>query len=211
MTHRRPSPCSATVAAALLLTARRMPPKAASGAACSKWSQAVHYPSKCFLKIFRSEEKRCFPLPTTCLKTGENWQGSGKADGGGFIGAVLQSLVFVPVLSVVEKNGQSFEALSASADIKEPWTRFDGSLGKLLRLNTVYEEKKDVCDNVLLELMIAQVLKTFVFSLAEIVNSSIHDLFEEEMKQCLGYEALGLTSSVYIVRGPVKRPGRAIA
>ncbi len=85
-------------------------------------------------------------LDKTCLKTDENWQGSGKADGGGLIGAVLQSLVFVPVLSVAEKNGQSFEALSASADIKEPWTRFDGSLGKLLRLNTVYEEKKDVCD-----------------------------------------------------------------
>jgi hypothetical protein len=97
-------------------------------------------------------------LDTVCLKNGENWQGSGKADGGGFIGAILQSLVFVPVLTVKQKNSSdAFEVLPSTPGSDFDWRKLEGSVGRLVRLNTENDDKKDG-DNVLLELIIAKVL-----------------------------------------------------
>jgi len=47
--------------------------------------------------------------------------------------------------------------------------------------------------------------------MAEIVNTPIHNLFDVVLKDCLGQETFGLIPAVHIVRGPVKRPSRAIA
>jgi hypothetical protein len=93
-------------------------------------------------------------LDKTCLKNGEQWQGSGKS--GGFIGALLQSLVFVPIISIFHKKDSHFESLPHNIEFRAPWTEFEGSLGKLLRLNK--QQDNDKCDNVLLEFIIAQVL-----------------------------------------------------
>ena len=51
----------------------------------------------------------------------------------------------------------------------------------------------------------------FLFSLAELVNASIHRYFEDEMRDCFGYQAFGQNASVHVVPGPVKRPSRALA
>ena len=51
----------------------------------------------------------------------------------------------------------------------------------------------------------------FLFSLAELVNTSIHRYFEDEMRDCFGYQAFGQNASVRVVPGPVKRPSRALA
>jgi hypothetical protein len=97
-------------------------------------------------------------LDTVCLKDGENWQGSGKADGGGFIGAILQSLVFLPVLTVKQRNSSNgFEVLPSTPGSDFDWRTLEGSLGRLVRLNTEVDDKKEG-DNVLLELIIAKVL-----------------------------------------------------
>ena len=97
-------------------------------------------------------------LDTVCLKTGVNWQGTGELHGGGFIGAILQSLLFVPILSVKQKNSSGgFEELSSAVDDNN-FEVLDGSLGRLLRLNTKKETNTSSCDNVLLELIIAKVL-----------------------------------------------------
>lgn len=93
-------------------------------------------------------------LDKTCLKNGEQWQGSGRS--GGFIGALLQSLVFVPIISIFHNNGSHFESLPPNTVFSAPWTQFEGALGKLLRLNK--QQDNDKCDNVLLEYIIAQVL-----------------------------------------------------
>ena len=97
-------------------------------------------------------------LDTVCLKTGVNWQGTGELHGGGFIGAILQSLLFVPILSVKQKkSSEGFEELSSAPD-DNSFEVLDGSLGRLLRLNTKKETNPSLCDNVLLELIIAKVL-----------------------------------------------------
>jgi hypothetical protein len=99
-------------------------------------------------------------LDKVCLKNGEQWQGTGKPDDGGFIGAILQSLVFVPVLSVKQINSSGgFEELSSAPD-KTNADKLEGSLGRLIRLNTTHDDRQQDGDNVLLELIIAKALHT---------------------------------------------------
>jgi hypothetical protein len=116
---------------------------------------------------FPREFERCVEAQTSdfhvfldkvCLKNGEDWQGSGKADGGGFIGAILQSLLFVPILSVKQKSSSGvFEELPSAPDANS-FANLEGSVGRFLRLNTDIDEKPNDIDNVLLELLIAKFL-----------------------------------------------------
>jgi hypothetical protein len=99
-------------------------------------------------------------LDKFCLRNGEEWQGTGKPDGGGFIGAILQSLVFVPVLSVKQKNSYGFCQDLSSAPDKSNANKLEGSLGRLVRLNTAHDDRQHGVDNVLLELIIAKALHT---------------------------------------------------
>jgi hypothetical protein len=74
-----------------------------------------------------------------CLKDGLGWEGDGDAKHGGFIGALLLSPVYVPVLSAYGDTHRS---------------DFDrGSIGALLQLTS-----NDRQDNVLLELILAREL-----------------------------------------------------
>jgi hypothetical protein len=74
-----------------------------------------------------------------CLMDGRPWEGPGDPKEGGFIGALLLSHVFVPLFSAeVDKDGNIISK---------------GSLGQMINL-----DKKDVQDNVLLELIIAREL-----------------------------------------------------
>ena len=100
-----------------------------------------------------------------CLPQGKDWEGSGRERGGGFVGAVLQCLVFVPILSIKQESSVGFEAApspSGQSNNSKPgddynWSKLEGSVGKLIRLNKA-EHKADNPDNVLLELIIARIL-----------------------------------------------------
>jgi hypothetical protein len=103
-------------------------------------------------------------LDKVCLKQGKNWEGSGTERGGGFIGAVLQCLVFVPILSVkqgsVSKGFEVVPSPSGQNNNFNPgneynWSKLEGSVGQLIRLNNAEHLK---VDNVLLELIIARIL-----------------------------------------------------
>jgi hypothetical protein len=76
-----------------------------------------------------------------CLADGYRWEGDGSKTGGGFIGAILQSMVFIPVLSsyVDEKNVEKTK----------------GSIGQLLNAND------DIQDNVLVEFIVAKFLNEY--------------------------------------------------
>jgi hypothetical protein len=74
------------------------------------------------------------------LADAKDWTGDGTRNGGGFIGAIVQSLVFVPVLSCYTTDN-------------EKWS---GSIGQM-----VNPEENDYVDNVLLELTVAKYLFEF--------------------------------------------------
>jgi hypothetical protein len=96
-------------------------------------------------------------LDQVCLKSGENWKHSD--EGGGFVGALLKSLIFVPLLSwKVEREKK---------DDPESKMMFKGSVGEMVarysgRLNTYIDPNSvtfcDAKDNVLLELILAMEL-----------------------------------------------------
>jgi hypothetical protein len=72
-----------------------------------------------------------------CLKDGQEWEGDGDSQSGGFVGALKLSLVFVPLFSAtVDQGGRSI-----------------GSVGLMIDL-----ENNDKQDNVLLELILAREL-----------------------------------------------------
>jgi hypothetical protein len=73
-----------------------------------------------------------------CLACGEKWEGNGSNSDGGFVGAILQSMMFVPVLS-------------SHVDQDDERKRL-GSVGQLLRADDA------VNDNVLLEFILAKFL-----------------------------------------------------
>jgi len=109
-------------------------------------------------------------LDQFCLKSGEKWKRSD--EGGGFIGALMKSLIFVPLLSwKVELVPESKDNLE-SKNLK----RFRGSVGEMVArysglggegqppLNTPIDPNPnsdkfhDAVDNVLLELILAMEL-----------------------------------------------------
>ncbi len=102
-------------------------------------------------------------LDQVCLKTGENWKHSD--EGGGFVGALLKSLIFVPLLS--------WKVEPENKDDPESKKKFKGSLGEMVARysgakplhsfidpDPVNRPFCDAVDNVLLELILAMELHT---------------------------------------------------
>jgi hypothetical protein len=97
-------------------------------------------------------------LDQVCLKSGENWKHS--EEGGGFVGALLKSLIFVPLLSWRVEFENKYDPESKK--------RFKGSIGEMVArfsgegLNTPIDPNSvkfcDDVDNVLLELILAMEL-----------------------------------------------------
>jgi hypothetical protein len=71
-----------------------------------------------------------------CLKDGNSWEGDGRSNGGGFLGALRLSVVFAPVFSAQTQNGSIVP---------------EGSIGQMIELG-----RQDKQDNVLLELIVAR-------------------------------------------------------
>lgn len=71
-----------------------------------------------------------------CLKDGQLWEGDGRINGGGFLGALRLSVVFAPVFSAQKENGIIMPT---------------GSVGQMIELG-----QQDKQDNVLLELIVAR-------------------------------------------------------
>ena len=73
---------------------------------------------------YRSGHANVF-LDQVCLKSGENWEQSD--EGGGFVGALLKSLIFVPLLSWKVEPDVSQEVPEALQKKK-----FTGSVGEMV-------------------------------------------------------------------------------
>jgi hypothetical protein len=90
----------------------------------------------------RHETVRSSPLrmfqDSYCLKDGNSWEGDGRSNSGGFLGALRLSVVFVPVFSAQQQNGRILSV---------------GSVGQMIELG-----QQDKQDNVLLELIVAREL-----------------------------------------------------
>jgi hypothetical protein len=71
-----------------------------------------------------------------CLKDGNSWEGDGRTNSGGFLGALRLSVVFAPVFSAQQQNGSILPV---------------GSVGQMIELG-----QQDKQDNVLLELIVAR-------------------------------------------------------
>ena len=96
-------------------------------------------------------------LDQVCLKTGENWKSS--EEGGGFVGALLKSLIFVPLLSWrVETENQDDLKMKFMGSIGEMVARYSGALGAFVHPSPVERPFCDAVDNVLLELILAMEL-----------------------------------------------------
>jgi hypothetical protein len=86
-------------------------------------------------EIARSSPLRIFQ-DSYCLKDGNSWEGNGRTNGGGFLGALRLSVVFAPVFSAQQQNGSILSV---------------GSVGQMIEL-----DQQDKQDNVLLELIVAR-------------------------------------------------------
>jgi hypothetical protein len=90
----------------------------------------------------RHETVRSSPLrlfqDSYCLKDGNRWEGDGRTNSGGFLGALRLSVVFAPVFSAQQQNGNILSV---------------GSVGQMIGL-----DQQDKQDNVLLELIVAREL-----------------------------------------------------
>jgi hypothetical protein len=99
-------------------------------------------------------------LDQVCLKTGENWKHSD--EGGGFIGALLKSLIFVPLLSwrvELEKVDDPHSKKKFLGSVGGMVSKFSGAgLTDFLEFDTGNRQFHDAVDNVLLELILAMEL-----------------------------------------------------
>jgi len=97
-------------------------------------------------------------LDQVCLKTGENWKRS--EEGGGFVGALCKSLVFVPLLSWKVETRESKVAsdgleMKFTGSVGEMVARYSGALGAFIDPDPAKRPFRDAVDNVLLELILA--------------------------------------------------------
>ncbi len=119
---------------------------------------------------YRSGHANVF-LDQVCLKSGENWEQSD--EGGGFVGALLKSLIFVPLLSWKVETDASQEVPVAlqkkrfTGSVGEMVARYSNSLGKFIDADPGPDTapKRPFCDavdNVLLELILAMELYSYM-------------------------------------------------
>ncbi len=103
-------------------------------------------------------------LDQVCLKTGESWKHSD--EGGGFVGALLKSLIFVPLLSWKVETDKSQDVSNAlqmkafTGSVGEMVARYSGAkpLGAFVDPDPAKRPFCDDVDNVLLELILAMEL-----------------------------------------------------
>jgi hypothetical protein len=113
-------------------------------------------------------------LDQVCLKSGEDWKHS--KEGGGFVNAVLKSLIFVPLLSwkvevePEKKEDPKVELENKEVHVSKSKMRFKGSVGDMVAKyskqsldsfidpSPVERPFHDTVDNVLLELILAMEL-----------------------------------------------------
>ena len=105
-------------------------------------------------------------LDKKTLANGRDWTGDGKRQGAGFIGAIMQSLVFVPLLTyhtaLVDDHGSKTEVDSGSVGKmpKEPklQSTVATEMSSTDASRNIQYSDKGVVDNVLLELIVAKFL-----------------------------------------------------
>jgi len=116
---------------------------------------------------YRSGHANVF-LDQVCLKSGENWEQSD--EGGGFVGALLKSLIFVPLLSwkvepdVSQDVPAELQKKRFTGSVGEMVARYSNSLGKFIDADPdpVKRPFCDAVDNVLLELILAMELHSYM-------------------------------------------------
>jgi hypothetical protein len=103
--------------------------------------EKTRFPAKFTCDAFAQQKILNIFWDKACLSDGYPWEGDGTKKGGGFVGAIMQSILFVPVLSsYVDKT-----------DSDKP----KGSVHQLLQAN---DEKQD---NVLVEFIVAKFLHEY--------------------------------------------------
>ena len=100
-----------------------------------------------------------------CLKDGKPWEGDGGSglDSGGFVGALCQSVIFVPLFSAYLKPGAPHAAALPAASPQVDLVA-SGSIGLMKYLS----EDNDKQDNVLLELILAMELHKYAVKMAHL-------------------------------------------
>ena len=103
-----------------------------------------------------------------CLKDGNRWEGDGGLGSGGFVGALCQSVIFVPLFSAHLKPETVATGVSTATptaliypaasvpSAQDPLAT--GSIGSMKYLNEKNDGKDDTQDSVLLELILAMEL-----------------------------------------------------
>jgi hypothetical protein len=106
-----------------------------------------------------------------CLKDGKPWEGDGGSglDSGGFVGALCQSVIFVPLFSAYLKPRAPHDAAvppaPSEASSSQPADLVaSGSIGQMKYLS----ESNDKQDNVLLELILAMELHKYAVKMAHL-------------------------------------------
>ena len=116
---------------------------------------------------YRSGHANVF-LDQVCLKSGENWEQSD--EGGGFVGALLKSLIFVPLLSwkvepdVSQEVPEALQKKKFTGSVGEMVARYSNSLGQFIDADPDPAKRPfcDTVDNVLLELILAMELHSYM-------------------------------------------------
>ena len=141
-------------------------------AGMSQWPYGFEKPQSADANIF---------LDAVCLKPGENWKHS--EEGGGFVGALLKSLIFVPLLSwqvepKVDKNDPLGTKRTFAGSVGEMVARYSGLKGPALKtpIDVLSVEFHDAVDNVLLELIVAMELNAHLRQMHK-SDSCMHPCF----------------------------------
>lgn len=136
--------------------------------------EKTRFPKKFHCDAFGQQNILNIFWDKACLADGHPWQGDGSKKGGGFIGAILQSVLFTPVLSSYadqneQKRGSVSQMLQGSDDTQ------DNVLVEFIVAKFLYECSRNAADSSLLpcSIILPLVKDEQVFGDSAKLNASI--------------------------------------